>query len=69
MRNGILNCYVEGELTIGPDRNTVDFDIERPRPFRNTCEHASRRILREITNVYRVNSVELVHLGAIDVAL
>src|ERR1019366_9974225 len=49
--------------------DAVDFDIERPGPFRDVDEDAGGRILREVMPVDRVDSREVFGGCKIDVAL
>ena len=50
-------------------RNAIDFDVERPRPFRHADEDARGRIFGEVTRVDRVDDREVLGRGAVDVAL
>src|ERR1700722_15721700 len=50
-------------------RDAVDFDVERPGPFRDTDKDARRRIFGEIARVDRVDGREMFGRGAVDVAL
>ena len=49
--------------------DTIDLDIERPKPFGHANEDARRRIFRKIAGVDRVDGGEVRSRGAVDIAL
>ena len=58
---------VSRQLPAGANGDAVDLDVKRARPYRNTREHSSRRVFREVANIHRVYGVELVCRSAINV--